>query len=122
MRTVELTPSRHDRALANVSHLPHAVATLLVNVQKSEELDLAGTGFIDATRIAGGDPVMWRDICMDNRKALLGATEAMQRQTDAFRQLLADADGPGLQRLFARAQKRRAAMLERRLRQRRVEG
>lgn len=122
MRTVELSPGKHDRTLANVSHLPHAVASLLVNVQNAAELDMAGTGFIDATRIAGGDPVMWRDICLDNRKALLGATEAMQEQLDAFNDLLREADGPGLQRLFTRAQKRRADMLERRLRQRRVEG
>jgi len=122
MRTVELSPARHDRTLAAVSHLPHAVAALLVNAQRAEDLDLAGAGFIDTTRIAGGDPVMWRDICMDNRKALLRATGAMHRQLEAFNELLERADGPGLQRLFARAQKRRADVLERRLRQKRIEG
>jgi prephenate dehydrogenase len=122
MRTVELAPAAHDRALASISHLPHAVASLLVNAQNDDDLDLAGAGFIDTTRIAGGDPVMWRDICLDNRDALLRATGAMHKELDAFDDLLRAADGPGLQRLFARAQKRRADLLERRLRQRRVEG
>ncbi len=122
MRTVELSPAAHDRALARVSHLPHAVAALLVNVPTADELDLAGSGFIDTTRIAGGDPIMWRDICLDNRARLLEALDAMGAQLDAFRTLLEAADGAGLRRLFARSQKRRAAMLERRLDERRIEG
>ncbi|MFW6145799.1 MAG: prephenate dehydrogenase [Planctomycetota bacterium] len=122
MRTAELSPAAHDRALARVSHLPHAVAALLVNVPKADELDLAGTGFIDTTRIAGGDPIMWRDICLDNRDRLIEAVDAMGAQLEAFRVLLEAADGPGLQRLFTRSQKRRADMHERRLCQRRIEG
>ncbi|NLF32523.1 MAG: prephenate dehydrogenase, partial [Planctomycetes bacterium] len=122
MRTVELSPAAHDRALARVSHLPHALAALLVNVPRGDELDLAGTGFIDTTRIAGGDPIMWRDICLDNRARLREAVDAMGRELAAFRRLLEAADGPGLERLFAKSQKRRADMLERRLEQRRIEG
>src|SRR5690606_13413331 len=47
MRAVRLAPAQHDKALARVSHLPHAVAALLMNTQEPAELDLAGPGFID---------------------------------------------------------------------------
>ncbi len=121
MRTVELTPARHDRVLARVSHLPHALAALLVNLQGDEELDLAGTGFMDATRIAGGDPTMWRDIFLSNRRAIRQAAGALARQLDSLLALLEQADGNGLAKLFARAQRRRADILERRLRQKRMD-
>jgi len=122
MRTVRMSPAAHYRALARISHLPHALASLLVNVQNAEDLDLAGTGFIDTTRIAGGDPVMWRDICLTNRKSLDTALAGYVRHIDKLRQSLADGDGAALQKTFARAQKTRAKMLDKRLRQKRVEG
>ncbi len=122
MRTTKLSPGDHDRALARVSHLPHALAALLVNVQNPKELDLSGSGFADSTRIAGGDPVMWRDICLDNRRALRQAVNALREQMDSFCDLLDVADGDGLADLFARAQKTRADLLEKRLRLRHVEG
>jgi len=121
MRTVELTPARHDGVLARVSHLPHALAALLVNLQNDEGLDLAGTGFMDVTRIAGGDPVMWRDIFLSNRRAVREAIEALGRQLDGLLNLLAEADGEGLAKLFARAQQRRADMIEKRLGQKWVD-
>jgi len=122
MRTVQMTPARHDRALARVSHLPHALAALLVNVQNADDLDLAGTGFIDTTRIAGGDPVMWRDICLTNRKALDTALAGYVKHVDKLRKSLAEGDGAALERIFARAQATRGEMLDKRLRQKRIEG
>src|SRR2546423_2276999 len=67
MRTTRLSPAEHDRLLAEVSHLPHALAAALVSLQSEKALSLAGKGFLDATRIAGGDGALWRDILMDNR-------------------------------------------------------
>src|SRR5207245_255442 len=71
MRTVRVGPAEHDRLLAAVSHLPHAVAAALVAVQPEGAMALAGKGFMDSTRIAGGDPGLWRDIFIDNRENLL---------------------------------------------------
>ena len=122
MRTVRLSPAAHDKALARVSHLPHAVAACLVNAQKPDELDLAGPGFIDATRIAGGDPAMWRDIFLSNARCVAPALDAMIRQLQHFRRLVDAADAPALDRLLAKAQHSRQQMLQRRLQRGWVEG
>ncbi len=122
MRTVQLAPALHDRALARISHLPHLLAALLVAVPDAKELDWAGTGFIDATRIAGGDPLMWRDIFLTNCGAITEAIDGVQALLDQTRALLAAGDGESLQKLFADSQRRRTKMLEKRLRQKRVEG
>ena len=68
----------HDRVLAIVSHLPHLLAFTicgtaddLANETRDEVLQFAASGFRDFTRIAASDPVMWRDIFMNNREALL---------------------------------------------------
>src|SRR6185437_16261614 len=66
MRTVKLSPEDHDRHLADISHLPHAIAAALIAMQTDAALPLAGKGFLDATRIAGGDGALWRDILHDN--------------------------------------------------------
>jgi prephenate dehydrogenase len=121
MHTVRLSPAAHDRVLARVSHLPHALAALLVNVQSSPDLDLAGTGFIDSTRIAGGDPAIWRDIFLTNRKAIDRSLKTFERHLGRLRQVLARGDAPGLEKLFAQAQARRGEMLAKRLRLRRLE-
>ena len=68
----------HDRVLAIVSHLPHLLAFTicgtaddLADETRGEVLEFAATGFRDFTRIAASDPVMWRDIFLANREALL---------------------------------------------------
>jgi prephenate dehydrogenase len=122
MRTVHLSPAVHDRVLARISHLPHALAALLVNVQNPADLDLAGAGFIDSTRIAGGDPAMWRDIFLTNRASIDQALAAFQRRLVRLRQSLGQGDGRALEKTFAQAQALRAKLLEKRLRTKRVEG
>lgn len=67
MRVRRISPEDHDRLLADVSHLPHAVAAALVSMQDPEALGLCGKGFLDMTRIAGGEAGLWRDILLDNR-------------------------------------------------------
>lgn len=68
MRTTRLDPVEHDRLLADVSHLPHALAAALVSIQEDKAFALCGKGFLDMTRIAGGDPGLWRDILLENRQ------------------------------------------------------
>ncbi len=77
-RLREMTPAHHDRVCAIVSHLPHLLAFTicgtaddLAEETRSEVLDLAASGFRDFTRIAASDPIMWRDIFLANREALL---------------------------------------------------
>ncbi|MBO1359309.1 prephenate/arogenate dehydrogenase family protein [Acetobacter sacchari] len=77
-RTKTMTPEHHDRVCAIVSHLPHLLAFTicgtaddLADETRSEVLDFAASGFRDFTRIAASDPVMWRDVFLSNRDAIL---------------------------------------------------
>ena len=77
-RVRSMTVEHHDRVCAIVSHLPHLLAFTicgtaddLADETRSEVLDFAASGFRDFTRIAASDPVMWRDIFLNNREALL---------------------------------------------------
>jgi len=85
-RTMTLSPQRHDRLLARVSHLPHAVATALVRLAlRQRAIDLAGPGFADTTRIASGDPGLWTDIFHTNSKAMIRAIDELMAELSRFR-------------------------------------
>ena len=70
--------SRHDRVLAITSHLPHLIAFNIVgtandleSVTEGEVVKFSAGGFRDFTRIAASDPIMWRDVFLNNRDAVL---------------------------------------------------
>lgn len=116
--TIRMSPAAHDRAVAGISHLPHLLAALMVVQQKHDHLPLAGSGWLDTTRIASGSPTMWREIIMTNRKAILAALDNADEALMKLRDLVELGDGPGIQRDLAAAKKRRDQVLSRRLRQR----
>ena len=73
-----MSPERHDRVMAITSHLPHLIAGNIVStaadletVTKQEIIKYSASGFRDFTRIASSDPVMWRDIFLKNKDAVL---------------------------------------------------
>ena len=73
-----MDPLHHDAVFAATSHLPHMLAFSLVETlyrmdKESPLLQHTGGGFADYTRIASSDPVMWRDVCLYNREALMVA-------------------------------------------------
>lgn len=77
-RVTHMDAAHHDRILAVTSHLPHLLAFNVVNtadglegVMKAEVLKYAAGGFTDFTRIAASDPVMWRDVFLHNKPAVL---------------------------------------------------
>ncbi len=113
MRTVRLSPAEHDRRLAEVSHLPHALAAALVLMSEQGSLDLSGKGFADLTRIAGGDPGLWRDILLDNRDNVRASIARLRDQLEGLQSLLDAGDAEGLHRWLATAAARRQAMIER---------
>jgi prephenate dehydrogenase len=117
MRTTILSPVDHDRLVSDVSHLPHAIAASLVTMQEDAALPLAGKGFLDATRIAGGDGGLWRDIFLDNRDELAGSLTRFRHTLDAFIGLLEDGKGDDLARWLDDAASRRAALLAEKLRE-----
>jgi prephenate dehydrogenase len=99
---------RHDEVLAATSHLPHLLAFGLVDslAKRSENLDIfryAAGGFRDFTRIAGSDPLMWHDIFLANREAVLHALDAFRTDLDDLRGAVDAGDGERLLGVFTRA-------------------
>ena len=86
MRILERDAAAHDRAAASVSHLPHVAAAGLARVAgKHGGLELASSGFRDATRLASSNPSMWADILAHNREAVLEAIAGFERELAELR-------------------------------------
>lgn len=115
MRTQHLSPADHDRLLAQVSHLPHALAAALVAMQESAGLDLAGKGFLDTTRIAGGDGGLWRDIFLDNRDNLSKSLASLRKQLRAMENILKPEKADELAAWLDAAAARRKGVLQAKL-------
>lgn len=120
MRTCRMSPEEHDAALAEVSHLPHALAAALVAVQSPAALKLAGKGFLDTTRIAGGDGGLWRDIFLDNADNVRAALARLRGALEDFERLVAEPGGErgeGLRTWLDAAARRRDALLREKLKE-----
>jgi prephenate dehydrogenase len=116
-RVVEMKPEDHDAVLAQVSHLPHALAFVLVDliaqqVNAKQLFSYAAGGFRDFTRIASSSPEMWRDICLANRKALLTAIGRYRGGLDEVRAIIESGDARALEELFSRARDARDRWLK----------
>lgn len=113
MHLINLTPFEHDRRTARISHLPHAVACLIVKLATQDDaLEVASTGFRDATRIAGGDPDLWTDIFMTNRQELIKSLDSFGQEIEQLRQWLADGDDRDVRALFTETKRWRDQWLQ----------
>lgn len=110
MRTTRVSPAEHDRRLADVSHLPHAVAAALIRMQDAASFALAGRGFADATRIAAGDAGLWRDILLDNRENVVDGIERLSGQLAELARHLRAGDGGAVANWLDAAAARRTSM------------
>jgi prephenate dehydrogenase len=114
---VLMDPVKHDKVVAAISHLPHMVAYSLVNSVGDYDgcdeniLKYSAGGFRDFTRIASSDPVMWRDIALQNRSAVLEMMDFFTLHFADLRSLVASGDGDGLERFFARSRDHRESIL-----------
>jgi len=110
----------HDNIVGAISHLPHLIAVGLVNQIRSYNESnglyelLAAGGFRDITRIASGDPPLWRDILIDNKQVLLRLLKDWQSEMLSFVEMLENSDGAGIEEAFSRAGEFRSKMPERR--------
>ncbi|WP_294768835.1 prephenate dehydrogenase/arogenate dehydrogenase family protein [uncultured Rhodoferax sp.] len=112
-RVLKMSPEQHDAAFAAVSHLPHLIAFALMNAissqpQGKDYLSLAGPGFRDFTRIAAGDPKIWRDIMVSNREELLAQSKVFQRTLQAMELMISSGNGDALEGLIEQASNTRA--------------
>jgi prephenate dehydrogenase len=113
-RVHHMSPDAHDQTFAAVSHVPHLLAFAQVNglCQQPEGeafLKLAGPGFRDFSRIAAGDPKIWRDILLANAEQVLAQTAHFKAALQAFENAVQAGDGAGLQALIQTASQARGA-------------
>jgi cyclohexadieny/prephenate dehydrogenase len=119
MRVVTMSAAHHDRVLAMTSHLPHLIAYTIVGTAtnleeslKSEVIAFSASGFRDFTRIAASDPVMWRDIFLNNREAVLDVLQRFSEDLTALQRAIRWGEGDTLQELFTRTRAIRRSIIE----------
>ena len=116
---VFMEPSVHDELLALTSHLPHALAFILVDLLSRQTnskdcFNLSAGGFYDITRVASGDPVMWRDIFLSNKQAILQRLTEYSSAIDDLAELIDRSDSSALEEMFKHANSVRRQIKDRR--------
>lgn len=109
---------QHDQVLAATSHLPHVVAYAMVDtLSKTTFVDeifhYAAGGFRDLSRIASSDPTMWRDICLENKTAILEMVDAYQATLEEIKLKMQSGDAEGLFEVFQHAKTTRDRHVDR---------
>ncbi len=114
-----MEPEHHDLVLAVTSHIPHLIAYTIVGtasdleeVTESEVIKYSAGGFRDFTRIAASDPVMWRDVFLSNRGAVLEMLGRFVEDLTAMQRAIRSADGDTLFDLFTRTRAIRRQVIE----------
>ncbi len=108
-----MTPEAHDQTFAAVSHVPHLLAFAQINglLRQPEGeafLKLAGPGFRDFSRIAAGDPTIWRDILSANRQEVLAQLAHFQAALSEFEKSIQNNELEALQQLISQASQARS--------------
>ncbi len=104
--------AEHDEVLAATSHLPHILAYALVDALAGQDeqqniFRFAAGGFRDFTRIASSDPLMWQEICLANRDAILKMVDLFTGQLAGLRAAIDEGDGEAIMACFERAKQAR---------------
>ncbi|HNY79520.1 MAG: prephenate dehydrogenase/arogenate dehydrogenase family protein [Sedimentisphaerales bacterium] len=111
-----MTAAEHDRILANVSHLPHIIATGLVNASDPQDMRSAGKGFLDSTRIASGPADIWTDVLLANADNIVAGIDRVLAELTAVRHALKAEDRQTIQTLLEEARRKRAALVKYKIR------
>ena len=109
----------HDKVLAMTSHLPHIIAYTIVGTAtdletstQAEVVKFSAGGFRDFTRIAGSNPIMWRDIFLNNREAVLEILQRFSEDLTALQRAIRWGEGETLESLFRRTREIRDEVVE----------
>jgi cyclohexadieny/prephenate dehydrogenase len=114
-----MEPKRHDLILAITSHLPHLIAYSIVDTAstledhtRAEVMKFSAGGFRSITRTAASDPVMWRDIFLNNREAVLEILQRFNEDITALQKAIRVGDGKQLEEVFTRTRAIRRGVIE----------
>lgn len=118
-RVETMDAAHHDMVLAVTSHLPHLIAYTIVGtaseleeVTESEVIKYSAGGFRDFTRIAASDPVMWRDVFLANKDAVLATLQRFNEDLTVLQQAIRRGDGDKLEDWFTRTRAIRRSIIE----------
>lgn len=112
-KVVSVSASEHDHMTAVVSHFPHVIAASLVHQLGGENGEypmtrsLAAGGFRDVTRIASSNPILWRDITLQNREELLTQLDGWEKEMTRIKELLMEGSSQDIENYFAVAKELR---------------
>ncbi|MGZ5301226.1 MAG: prephenate dehydrogenase/arogenate dehydrogenase family protein [Actinomycetota bacterium] len=112
-RPVRMSPTRHDRLVAFVSHLPQIASTALMDLATTEEADepdillLAAGGFRDLTRLASSNPALWSQILLSNREAIAEAIDLYSARLADVRAMVLEGRGRDIEETFDGAKRAR---------------
>jgi cyclohexadieny/prephenate dehydrogenase len=119
MKVEIMTAEHHDMVLAMTSHLPHAIAYTIVGTatdleetMRAEVIKFSAGGFRDFTRIAASDPVMWRDVFLANREAVLEVLQRFTEDLTALQRAIRWGEAEKLEALFTRTRAIRRSVVE----------
>ena len=110
---LELTPSEHDFVTGSISHIPHIIASSLVNFvmnndnESSTMRTVAAGGFKDITRIASASPTMWQNICLTNSDKILDLLDKYNDELTEFRSAIKNKESDRIKKLFEEAKEYR---------------
>jgi len=114
-----MEPAHHDQVLAITSHLPHLIAYCIVGTvtgveeaTQKEVVKFSASGFRDFTRIAASDPVMWRDVFLNNREAVLEMLGRFSEDLAALQRNIRWGEGDKLLDLFTRTRTIRKGIID----------
>jgi len=115
----EMDPHHHDRVLAVTSHLPHLIAYTIVGTaddleghMQQEVIKFSASGFRDFTRIAASDPIMWRDIFLNNKDAVLEVIQRFTEDLTALQRAIRWGEGEVLENHFSKTRTIRRAIID----------
>ncbi|MBD3676045.1 MAG: prephenate dehydrogenase [Planctomycetaceae bacterium] len=111
MKLQHVSPAEHDRLMSVTSHAPHLIAAAISLLLEEEFKSFTGTGFQDTTRIASGDPGLWRAIMMQNREQMTGTLEKFREILDEFTSAIESGDAQKLEQLLELAKTRRDSLV-----------
>jgi cyclohexadieny/prephenate dehydrogenase len=118
MRVETMDTRHHDRVLAITSHVPHLIAYTIVDTVseleshlRGEVIKFAASGFRDFTRVAASDPVMWRDVFLNNRDAVLEMMGRLHEDIGLLQKAIRNGDGALLHKVFTRSRRIRRSIV-----------
>ena len=111
-----MTPAEHDRIFANVSHLPHMLAAALINANSSEDLKLAGKGFMDTSRVASGPANVWADVLLTNTKNAIRGIDKVSSELTKLKEAIRSENKAKIEKLLEKARDKRATLIKYKIR------